>query len=75
MLSTSYGKPIEGSKTAARGQLAHQRVAEEVFGLCQIIKDYGKPCNDGTYFIFFGDLFQVDIVLTIFLKTYFYCYQ
>ena len=56
----SYGKPIEGSKTAARGHKAHQRVAEEVRGLCQIIKDYGKQCNDGTYFIFFGELFQVN---------------
>ena len=50
---------MEGSKTAKRGQIAHERVAEEVKVLCQVIKEYGKPVPDGTYFIFFGELFQV----------------
>jgi hypothetical protein len=46
--------------TSKRGKIAHERVAEEVRVLCQVIKDYGKPIADGTYFIFFGELFHVN---------------
>ena len=36
-----YGTPIPGSKTEARGKLAHQRVSREIWELCCIIEEHG----------------------------------
>ena len=32
-----YGKPQEGTKTAARGRKAHQAISGEIVELCQVI--------------------------------------
>ena len=36
-----YGTPVPGSKTEARGKLAHQRVSKEIWELCCIIEENG----------------------------------
>lgn len=36
-----YGTPIPGSKTEARGKLAHRRVSREIWELCCIIEEHG----------------------------------
>ena len=36
-----YGTPIPGSKTEARGKLAHQRVSREIWELCCVIEEHG----------------------------------
>jgi hypothetical protein len=33
-----YGKPQEGTKTAARGKKAHQAISGEIVELCQVIE-------------------------------------
>ena len=37
-----YGKPKEGTKTAARGRKAHGDISEEIVKLCQVIWDHGQ---------------------------------
>ena len=37
-----YGTPVAGSKTEARGKLAHERISREILELCCVIKDNGK---------------------------------
>ena len=36
-----YGTPVAGSKTEARGKLAHERISREILELCCIINDHG----------------------------------
>ena len=36
-----YGTPVPGSKTEARGKLAHQRVSREIWELCCVIEENG----------------------------------
>lgn len=36
-----YGTPEAGSKTAARGKKAHERVSQEIIELCAVIEDNG----------------------------------
>ena len=36
-----YGTPVEGSKTEARGKLAHERISKEILELCCVIEDNG----------------------------------
>ena len=36
-----YGTPVPGSKTEARGKLAHQRVSREIWELCCVIEEHG----------------------------------
>ena len=37
-----YGTPIAGSKTEARGKLAHERVSREIWELCCVIEENGS---------------------------------
>ena len=43
-----YGTPVAGSKTEARGKLAHERISREILELCCVIKDNGRvlPLED-----------------------------
>jgi len=47
-----YGTPVAGSKTEARGKLAHERVSREILELCSVIEENGtkihrrKICKD-----------------------------
>ena len=36
-----YGTPVAGSKTEARGMLAHERISREILELCCVINDHG----------------------------------
>ena len=36
-----YGTPVAGSKTEARGKLAHERVSKEILELCYVIQENG----------------------------------
>ena len=36
-----YGTPVAGSKTEARGKLAHERVSREILELCCVIEENG----------------------------------
>ena len=40
-----YGTPVAGSKTEARGKLAHQRVSREIWELCCVIEEHGITRN------------------------------
>ena len=61
-----YGKPVEGSKTAARGKQAHQRISNEIVELCAVIEDNGlKAAADNvTATITFGRLFDIYTVIS-----------
>ena len=37
-----YGTPQEGTKTAARGKIAHQRISGEIVELCEVIEANAK---------------------------------
>ena len=37
-----YGRPVAGSKTEKRAKLAHQRISNEIYQLCDIIEQYGQ---------------------------------
>jgi len=57
-----YGKPQEGTKTAARGRNAHQHISGEIVELCEVISLHGRMTGqtDGDVCgILFGDLFQL----------------
>ena len=41
-----YGTPIAGSKTEARGKLAHERVSREIWELCCVIEENGSSSED-----------------------------
>eukprot|EP00090_Calanus_glacialis_P043326 TRINITY_DN76690_c0_g1_i1.p1 TRINITY_DN76690_c0_g1~~TRINITY_DN76690_c0_g1_i1.p1 ORF type:complete len:154 (-),score=36.65 TRINITY_DN76690_c0_g1_i1:62-523(-) len=56
-----YGKPQEGTKTAARGRKAHQAISGEIVELCQVIQANARITGeDGvSRGILFGDLFNI----------------
>lgn len=55
-----YGTPQEGTRTAFRGQKAHQAISREVVELCEVIEINGKLSSpDGKRGILFGDLFNI----------------
>ena len=41
-----YGTPVPGSKTEARGILAHQRISKEIWELCCVIEEHGITRKD-----------------------------
>eukprot|EP00092_Neocalanus_flemingeri_P012306 GFUD01013264.1.p1 GENE.GFUD01013264.1~~GFUD01013264.1.p1 ORF type:complete len:158 (+),score=35.57 GFUD01013264.1:137-610(+) len=56
-----YGKPQEGTQTAARGRKAHQAISGEIVELCQVIEANARiPGSDeNCKGIMFGDLFNI----------------
>ena len=38
---STYGTPVEGSKTEQRGRKAHERLSKEILELCEIIGEAG----------------------------------
>lgn len=60
----SYGKPIPGSKTEARGIKAHESIEDEIRVLCSVIEEHGKPIEDGLAEIKFGELFRLYQVIS-----------
>ena len=38
---STYGTPVEGSKTEQRGRKAHERLSKEILELCEIIGEVG----------------------------------
>lgn len=65
----NYGKPVEGSKTEARGKKAHERISNEIVELCAVIEDNGRRIpnaenpNDYQCQITFGRLFEIYTVI------------
>jgi len=60
----NYGKPLEGTQTAARGRKAHQHISREIVELCEIIWTHGQMHgnydeDDETTVMAFGELFQM----------------
>lgn len=58
----NYGRPQEGTQTAARGKKAHQHISGEIVELCEIIWSHGHMSGntDGDVTgILFGDLFDL----------------
>jgi len=57
-----YGRPQEGTKTAARGRNAHQHISGEIVELCEVIRAHGRMTGQtegDVCGILFGDLFQL----------------
>lgn len=58
-----YGKPQEGTRTAARGRNAHQHISGEIVELCEVIWAHGHMTGQtemgDVCGILFGDLFQL----------------
>lgn len=64
-LSYSYGRPVPGSKTEARGIKAHENIEDEIRVLCNVIEEHGKPIEgDKVAEIKFGDLFRLYQVIS-----------
>lgn len=62
---SSYGKPVEGSKTEARGKQAAQLIANEIKLLTEIITKHGKMNDDdGMITIKFKELFELYKVIS-----------
>ena len=55
----SYGTPMEGTRSEARGFRAGHDITEEVYELCENIMMSGQPHPDGTFTVRFGPLFQL----------------
>ncbi|XP_077382901.1 actin-binding Rho-activating protein [Festucalex cinctus] len=57
-----YGRPLQGSLTAQRGEDAHTHISREVQELCDVIKDIGvqghEDGNGGNISVAFGRLFE-----------------
>lgn len=53
-----YGRPKEGSKTAARGDRAHKHIHREMEEMVWIIRDMGFTDREGRTVISFGRLFD-----------------
>ena len=64
IINHSYGKPVPGSKTEARGIKAHESVEDEIRVLCSVIEEHGKPIEDGLAEIKFGELFKLYQVIS-----------
>ena len=45
-----YGTPVVGSKTEARGKLAHERVSREILELCCVIEENGRYGSNSIFF-------------------------
>ena len=65
----NYGKPVEGSKTEARGKKAHERISHEIIELCSVIEDNGTKLagpspDDYKTQITFGRLFDIYTVIS-----------
>ncbi|KAF7495567.1 Actin-binding Rho-activating protein [Sarcoptes scabiei] len=61
----NYGKPVEGSKTEARGKQAAQLIANEIKLLTEIITKHGKMNDDdGMITIKFKELFELYKVIS-----------
>lgn len=58
----AYGKPQEGTRTAARGKKALSHVHKEILELCEIIYLHGLEQENHTSIMLFGDLFRYGIV-------------
>uniref|UniRef100_T1KS56 Costars domain-containing protein n=1 Tax=Tetranychus urticae TaxID=32264 RepID=T1KS56_TETUR len=56
---SDYGRPLEGSKTQARGIKAYDTIAQEIRDLCTFIANNGTKNDDNTITITFGQLFEV----------------
>jgi hypothetical protein len=54
----NYGRPLPGSLTEKRGQLADKHINAEIAELCHIIVELGTLEADGTTTIRFGRLFD-----------------
>ena len=48
-----YGTPVVGSKTEARGKLAHERVSREILELCCVIEENGRCGSNSILFSYF----------------------
>lgn len=60
----SYGRPVPGSKTEARGIKAQENIEDEIRVLCSVIEDHGAPVEDGIAIIKFGELFRLYQVIS-----------
>eukprot|EP00106_Octopus_bimaculoides_P009008 XP_014776450.1 PREDICTED: actin-binding Rho-activating protein-like [Octopus bimaculoides] len=54
----NYGKPVEGTLTAIRGQEALESVYNEIHELCMIIAAIGVHQTDKSVRVTFGELFH-----------------
>lgn len=63
-VSCSYGRPVPGSKTEARGIKAHENIEDEIRVLCQVIEEHGAPIEKGIAEIKFGELFRLYQVIS-----------
>ncbi|XP_066305473.1 actin-binding Rho-activating protein-like [Branchiostoma lanceolatum] len=54
-----YGRPVEGSKTEARGKAAHTHISGEVLQVVDVINAIGWRDRDGRMCVNFGTLFEV----------------
>ena len=61
---SNYGTPVAGSKTEARGKLAHQRISNEIIELCAVIEDNGMRVDENRSTITFGRLFDIYTVIS-----------
>lgn len=61
---SNYGTPVAGSKTEARGKLAHQRISNEIIELCAVIEDNGMRVDENRTTITFGRLFDIYTVIS-----------
>ena len=62
--SISYGKPVPGSKTEARGIKAHEGIEDEIRVLCSVIEEHGTPIDKDVVEIKFGELFRLYSVIS-----------
>ncbi|XP_051920840.1 actin-binding Rho-activating protein-like [Hippocampus zosterae] len=57
-----YGRPLQGSLTAHRGEDAHTHISREVQELCKVIKDIGVQSHNAAHgrdiSVEFGKLFE-----------------
>ena len=50
-----YGKPQEGTETAARGKKAHENISGEIVEMAEIIWEHGQITGQ-TYAFYFGNV-------------------
>ena len=63
-LDYSYGRPVAGSKTEARGIKAQEDVEDEIRVLCTVIEEHGTPLAGDIVEIKFGELFRLYSVIS-----------
>lgn len=54
----NYARPIEGSMTAIRGQMAGERISGEIQTLIDNVRLIGQQDVDGRYYVRFGKIFN-----------------